>query len=84
MEDQIQGPLLPELKEILPEAFDARIKRPGIVNAMHHDGFNLAVKAIGRKKLFVAGVTTEICVTFPVLGCERSLHSLDGREEQLF
>jgi len=67
MEDQIQGPLLPELKEILPEAFEARIKRPGIVNAMHHDGFNQAVKATGRKKLFVAGVTTEICVTFPVL-----------------
>lgn len=62
----VQGPLIPELKEILPEAFEARIKRPGIVNAMHHDGFNQAVKAIGRKKLFVAGVTTEICVTFPV------------------
>lgn len=34
---------------------------------MHHKGFNEAVKALGRKKLFVAGVTTEICVTFPVL-----------------
>jgi len=67
MENQIQGPLIPELEEILPEAFAARIKRPGIVNAMHHDGFNKAVKALGRKKLIVAGVTTEICVTFPVL-----------------
>jgi nicotinamidase-related amidase len=34
---------------------------------MHHEGFNKAVKATGRKKLFVAGITTEICVTFPVL-----------------
>jgi nicotinamidase-related amidase len=67
MEDQSQGPLLPELEQILPEAFAARIKRPGVVNAMHHEGFNKAVKATGRKKLFVAGVTTEICVTFPVL-----------------
>lgn len=67
MEDHVQGPLIPELKEILPEAYEARIKRPGIVNAMHHEGFNEAVKALGRKKLFVAGVTTEICVTFPVL-----------------
>ncbi|WP_312900152.1 isochorismatase family protein [Chryseobacterium taichungense] len=67
MEDQVQGPLIPELQEILPEAFEARIKRPGIVNAMHHEGFNEAVKALGRKKLFVAGVTTEICVAFPVL-----------------
>lgn len=67
MEDHAQGPLIPELQEILPEAYDTRIKRPGIVNAMHHEGFNEAVKALGRKKLFVAGVTTEICVTFPVL-----------------
>lgn len=67
MEDQVQGPLIPELQEILPEAYEARIKRPGIVNAMHHEGFNKAVKGLGRKKLFVAGVTTEICVTFPVL-----------------
>lgn len=67
MEDHVQGLLIPELKEILPEAYEARIKRPGIVNAMHHEGFNEAVKALGRKKLFVAGVTTEICVTFPVL-----------------
>jgi nicotinamidase-related amidase len=67
MEDQVQGPLVPELDQVLPEAFAQRIKRPGIVNAMHHDGFNKAVKATGRKKLIVAGVTTEICVTFPVL-----------------
>lgn len=67
MEDQVQGPLVSELEQILPEAFAARIKRPGIVNAMHHEGFNKAVRATGRKKLFVAGTTTEICVTFPVL-----------------
>lgn len=69
MEDQINftGPLIPELEQILPEAFAARIRRPGIVNAMHHEGFNKAVKATGRKKLFVAGITTEICITFPVL-----------------
>ncbi len=67
MEDQVQGPLITELQEILPEEFAVRVRRPGIVNAMHHDGFNKAVQATGRKKLFVAGVTTEICITFPVL-----------------
>ena len=67
MEDRVQGPLIPELKEILPEAFENRIQRPGIVNAMHHQPFNDAVKAMGRKKLIVAGITTEICVLFPVL-----------------
>jgi nicotinamidase-related amidase len=67
MEDQVQGPLMLELAEILPEAFARRVKRPGIVNAMHHEGFNKAVKGIGRKRMFVAGITTEICVVFPVL-----------------
>src|SRR5687767_11077235 len=43
MEENVQGPLIPELQEILPEAYKARIKRPGIVNAMHHEGFNKAV-----------------------------------------
>src|SRR5260370_5603706 len=42
LEDRIQGPLVPELKEILPDGLAARIKQHGIVNAMHHDGFNKA------------------------------------------
>lgn len=67
MEDHVQGPLIPELKDILPDAYEKRIKRPGIVNAMHYDKFNQAVKALNRKKLIVAGITTEICVLFPVL-----------------
>lgn len=67
MEDHVQGPLIDELKEILPAAYANRVKRPGIVNAMHHVPFNEAVKALGRKKLIVAGITTEICVLFPVL-----------------
>lgn len=67
MEENVQGLLLPELAELLPEAYAARVKRPGIVNAMHHEGFNSAVKGLGRKKLIVSGVTTEICILFPVL-----------------
>lgn len=67
MEEHAQGPLLSDIQEILPDAFASRIRRPGIVNAMHHQGFNDAVKATGRTKLYVAGITTEICVLFPVL-----------------
>lgn len=67
MEDEIQGPLLPELEKIAPEAFAQRIQRAGIVNAMHDENFNNAVKATGRKKVIVAGITTEVCVVFPVL-----------------
>lgn len=67
MEENIQGPLVSELAEIAPKAFAGRIKRAGIVNAMHDENFNKAVKATGRKKVVVAGITTEVCVVFPVL-----------------
>jgi nicotinamidase-related amidase len=67
MEDNIQGPLVAELEEIAPKAFASRIKRTGIVNAMHDENFSNAVKATGRKKVVVAGITTEVCVVFPVL-----------------
>ena len=67
MEGNIQGSLVAELEEAAPKAFAGRIKRAGIVNAMHDENFNNAVKATGRKKVVVAGITTEVCVVFPVL-----------------
>ena len=33
-EDRAQGPILPEIAQILPEAHEARVKRPGVVNAL--------------------------------------------------
>jgi len=67
MEDQAQGPLLAELAEILPEQFAARVKRFGIVDAMNDPNFAAAVKATGRKKLILAGVTTDVCVVYPAM-----------------
>ena len=32
----VQGPLMPELQEALPDAFAARIKRQGVVNRVVH------------------------------------------------
>ena len=66
-EDQLQGPLLPELQQILPEAFEARVKRAGIVNAWTDPNFKAAVEATGRKNLIMAGVTTDVCLVFPAL-----------------
>ncbi|WP_208110080.1 cysteine hydrolase family protein [Methylocaldum gracile] len=42
----------------MPAEFAARIKRVGIVNAMDDENFAAAVKATGRKKFIIAGVTT--------------------------
>lgn len=67
MEEHAQGPLLPELQGILPGAFEARIKRAGIVNAMDDERFAQAVKATGRKRLVIAGVTNDVCTVYPTL-----------------
>jgi len=56
------GPLVPELKEMFPDA--PYIARPGQINAWDNEDF---VKATGKKQLIVAGVVTEVCVAFPVL-----------------
>lgn len=66
-EENIQGPLIPELEKAAPVEFENRIRRSGIVNAMHDENFNAAVRATGRKKIIVAGITSEVCVVFPVL-----------------
>ncbi|TKC92279.1 isochorismatase family protein [Trinickia terrae] len=78
MEEYAQGPLLSELETILPAEFAARIKRAGVVNAMEDEHFAAAVKATGRKKIIVAGVTNDVCTVFPAL----SLLS-DGYEVQV-
>lgn len=67
MEEYAQGPLLSELEEILPEQFAARVKRFGIVNAMDDENFAAAVKATGRQKIIIAGVTNDVCTVYPAL-----------------
>ena len=67
MEEHVQGPLMLELQAILPEAFAARIKRVGVVDAMDDENFASAVRATGRKNLLMAGITTDVCVVFPAI-----------------
>lgn len=67
MEDAAQGPLLSELEAILPNEFAARVKRAGIVNAMDDGAFAAAVKATGRIKFILAGVTNDVCTVYPAL-----------------
>jgi nicotinamidase-related amidase len=78
MEEYAQGPLMSELEAILPTEFAARIKRLGIVNAMDDENFAAAVKATGRKKIIIAGVTNDVCTVFPAIHLVR-----DGYEVQV-
>lgn len=64
-EDGPNGPLVPELKQLFPDA--PFIPRPGQINAWDNDDFVRAVKATGKQQLVIAGVVTEVCVAFPAL-----------------
>jgi len=66
-EENIQGPLMHELEEILPTAFNARIKRAGIVNAWNDPNFKSAVEATQRRNLIMAVITTDVCLIFPAI-----------------
>ncbi|NET17611.1 MAG: hydrolase [Okeania sp. SIO1H6] len=59
------GPLVPEIREFHPDA--PYIARPGQINAWDNEDFVKAIKDTGRKQLIMAGVVTDVCVTFPAL-----------------
>jgi nicotinamidase-related amidase len=74
----VQGLQFPELEQILPDAFAARIRRGGTVDSMADPDFARAVEATGRKKLIMAGLLTEVCVVYPALSAVE-----DGFEVQV-
>lgn len=77
-EENVQGPLIPELATILPEAFAQRVKRAGIVNAWVDDNFRTAVKATGRNNLVMAGVTTDVCLVYPTISAVNEGHNVQA------
>lgn len=67
LESEAQGPLLPEFETILPKEHAARIKRTGVINAWDDPAFANAVRATGKRKLIMAGLTTDVCLVPPAL-----------------
>ena len=66
-EDHFQGPLIEDMEAIAPEAYAARIKRPGVVDAWTFEPFKQAVLATGRKRLIIAGLTNDVCTVYPAI-----------------
>jgi len=70
-EERFQGLLMTELANSLPEAYEARVKRAGIVNAWDDPNFVNSVKKTGRPNLIMAGITTDVCLIFPAISAAR-------------
>ncbi|XGV94652.1 MAG: isochorismatase family protein [Leptolyngbya sp. BL-A-14] len=77
-EENLQGPLLPELQDILPEAFQTRIKRAGIVNAWDDARFKDAVIRHDRKNIIMAGVTTDVCLVYPAISARQEGYNVQA------
>ncbi|MGG6262989.1 isochorismatase family protein [Leptolyngbya sp. AN03gr2] len=58
------GPLFPELIQALP---GVPIVDRVIINAWNDPAFVQAVEQTGRRKLIMAGVTTDVCLAFPAI-----------------
>ena len=59
------GGLLKGITKTFPDV--EPIARTGILNAMDDPSFADAVKATGRRKLILSGITTDFCLVYPTL-----------------
>lgn len=67
MEDYV-GPTFEGIQKVAPTQHANRVKRGGTINCFLDPNFNKAVKELGRKKLIIAGLTTDICLLQTVKG----------------
>jgi nicotinamidase-related amidase len=63
--ESMWGPVIPELAAVLPR--DLAIIDRSTVNAWDEPRVADAIRATGRKKLIIAGVSTEVCVALPAI-----------------
>lgn len=64
MPDGPNGPIMPEITEILGNTI---IERAGEINAWKSPEFKQAIEATGRKKIIMAGIVTDVCLLFPAI-----------------
>lgn len=63
--DGPNGPLIPEIHQVCPEA--VYIARTGQINAWDNPRWTEAIEKTGRKTLIIAGTLTSVCMAFPTL-----------------
>jgi nicotinamidase-related amidase len=70
--EHMWGPMIPELQQALPGV--EHIERT-TVNAWDDPRVVAAVKATGRKKLIITGVSTDVCLAFPAMSAIKDGYS---------
>jgi isochorismate hydrolase len=65
--DSMWGPVIPELAEVLPEGL--LVIDRSTVNAWDDPRVVQAIRATGRNKLIITGISTEVCLALPCHQC---------------
>jgi|SRR5882757_64827 len=63
--DSMWGPIIPELAAALPD--DLPVIDRSTVNAWDDERVTNAIRATGRKKLIITGISTEVCLALPAI-----------------
>ncbi|MEV0703796.1 isochorismatase family protein [Saccharopolyspora sp. NPDC050389] len=63
--DSMWGPVIPELAEVLPDG--SRVIDRSTVNAWDDPRVAEAIRATGRLKLIITGISTEVCLALPAI-----------------
>lgn len=66
-EDHVQGATHESFRRVVPEAYEARILRAGVIDAWRDPNFRRAVENTGRRQIIMAAITTDICLVFPAI-----------------
>ncbi|WP_211441313.1 isochorismatase family protein [Collimonas humicola] len=67
MPDGMWGPTIPELRAALP---GVPVISRNVVNAWQDPQVQAAIRKTGRKQILIAGVSLEVCATFPALSAK--------------
>lgn len=60
--EQVVGSTIADIQQIAPEAYAKRYARGGALDCWSDDKLRAGVSALGRKKVIIAGLTTDICL----------------------
>ncbi|GAC1340503.1 MAG: isochorismatase family protein [Acetobacteraceae bacterium] len=71
MEDYV-GPTIKAISELAPDAFDGRYKRGGELSCWDSADLRDGVRALGRRNLILAGLTTDICLFWAAVDAQKN------------
>lgn len=71
-EDRVQGPTHDWFSRVVPEEYQRRVLRSGVIDAWQDPAFRTAVEKTERKQLIIGAITTDICLVLPAISAREA------------